>query len=57
MVIIYATFPGRVEIDDMRNVTLKGPQELEQQLIESAQKVRELPKTVATAPPRITLTA
>ena len=32
MVIIYATFPGRVEIDDMRNVTLKGPQELEQQL-------------------------
>ena len=57
MVIIYATFPGRVEIDDMRNVTLKGPQELEQQLIESAQKARALPKTVATAPPRITLTA
>ena len=47
MVIIYATFPGRVEIDDMRNVTLKGPQELEQQLIETAQKVRALPKTVA----------
>ena len=40
MVIIYATFPGRVEIDDMHNVTLKGPQELEQQLIESAQKAR-----------------
>ena len=43
MVIIYATFPGRVEIDDMCNVTLKGPQELEQQLIESAQKARALP--------------
>ena len=57
MVIIYATFPGPVEIDDMRNVTLKGPQELEQQLIESAQKARTLPKTVATAPSRITLTA
>ena len=57
MVIIYATFPGCVEIDDMRNVTLKGPQELEQQLIESAQKARTLPKTVATAPPHITLTA
>ena len=57
MVIIYATFPGRVEIDDMHNVTLKGPQELEQQLIESAQKARALPKTVATAPPRLTLTA
>ena len=57
MVIIYATFPGHVEIDDMRNVTLKGPQELEQQLIESAQKARALPKTVATAPPCITLTA
>ena len=57
MVIIYAIFPGHVEIDDMRNVTLKGPQELEQQLIESAQKARALPKTVATAPPRITLTA
>ena len=57
MVIIYATFPGRVEIDDMHNVTLKGPQELEQQLIESAQKARALPKTVATASPRITLTA
>ena len=55
MVIIYATFPGRVEIDDMRNVTLKGPQELEQQLIEAAQKVRALPKTVATAAPHITL--
>ena len=55
MVIIYATFPGHVEIDDMCNVT--GPQELEQQLIESAQKARALPKTVATAPPRITLTA
>ena len=55
MVIIYATFPGRVEIDDMRNVTLKGPQELEQQLIEAAQKARALPKTVATAAPRITL--
>ena len=40
--IIYATFPGCVEIDDMRNVTLKGPQELEQ-LIESAQKARALP--------------
>lgn len=57
MVIIYATFPGRVEIDDMRNVTLKGPQELEQQLIEAAQKARALPKTVATAAPRVTLTA
>ena len=57
MVIIYATFQGRVEIDDMRNITLKDPQELEQQLIESAQKARALPKTVATAPPRITLTA
>ena len=57
MVIIYATFPGHVEIDDMRNVTLKGPQELEQQLIESAQKARALPKTVATAAPQITLTA
>ena len=57
MVIIYATFPGRVEIDDMRNVTLKGPQELEQQLIEAAQKARALPKTVATAPPRIALPA
>ena len=57
MVIIYATFPGRVEIDDMHNVTLKGPQEQEQQLIESAQKARALPQTVATAPPRITLTA
>ena len=56
-VIIYATFPGRVEIDDMRNVSLKGPQELEQQLIESAQKARALPKTVATAAPRITLAA
>ena len=55
MVIIYATFPGRVEIDDMRNVTLKGPQELEQQLIKAAQKVRALPKTVATGAPRITL--
>ena len=54
-VIIYATFPGRVEIDNMRNVTLKGPQELEQQLIEAAQKARALPKTVATAAPRITL--
>ena len=41
----------------MRNVTLKGPQELEQQLIESAQKARVLPKTVATGAPRITLTA
>ena len=57
MVIIYATFPGRVEIDNMCNVTLKGPQELEQQLIESAQKARALPTTVATAPPCITLTA
>ena len=33
----------------MKNVTLKGPQELEQQLIEAAQKARALPKTVATA--------
>ena len=57
MVIIYATFPGRVEIDDMRNVTLKSPQELEQQLIEAAQKARALPQSIATAPPRIALAA
>ena len=56
MVIIYATVPGHVEINDMHYVTLKGPQEIEQQLIESAQKARALPKTVATVPPRITLT-
>ena len=56
MLIIYASFPGRVEIDQMRNVTLKGPQELEQQLIASAQKSNALPKTIATQPPRITLT-
>ena len=46
MVIIYATFPGCVEIDDMHNVTLKGPQELEQQLIESVQKARASPELV-----------
>ena len=57
MVIIYATFPGQVEIDDMRNVTLKGPQELEQQLIEAAQKARALPQSIATAPPCIALAA
>ena len=27
-VIIYAAFPGRVEIDDQRNVSVKGPKEL-----------------------------
>ena len=54
MLIIYATFPGRVEIDEMRNVTLKGPQELEQQLVAAAQKNKSLPKTIATQPPRIT---
>lgn len=54
-VIIYATFPGRVEIDQMRNVTLKGPQELEQNLIVAAQHSRALPKTIATDPPRVPL--
>ena len=33
----------------------ESPQELQQQLIEAAQKARALPKTVATAAPRITL--
>ena len=41
----------------MRNVTLKGPQELEQQLIEAAQRSRALPQGVATAAPCIALTA
>ena len=41
----------------MRNVTLKGPQGLEQQLIEAAQKARALPQSIATAPPCIALAA
>ena len=57
MLIVYATFPGRVEIDHMRNVTLMGPKELEQNLIQVAQRNRALPQSVATQPPRIATAA
>ena len=52
-VIIYACFPARVEIDEMRNVMMKGPQELEAQLIAEAQKHKALPQSVAVNAPRV----
>lgn len=36
-VIIYAAFPARMEIDEARNITVKGPKELLQELIASKQ--------------------
>ena len=36
--IIYAIFPSRVEIDDQRNVIVKGPKELVNELIQSTKR-------------------